>query len=72
MYGRRYSGGYIGLIVLLLGTGLALYLFMQYSPLGRGATDQGLMQALDAKKRAEAMKGNADHRNGEYEEMMGQ
>ncbi len=62
--------GYIGLLILLLGTGLALYLFMQHSPIGHGATDQGVMQALDAKARAEALKGNANHVNGEYEELM--
>lgn len=62
--------GYIGLILLLLGTGLALYLFMQYSPLGHGATDQGVMEALDTKARAQALKGMADKKNAEYEDMM--
>jgi hypothetical protein len=61
-----------GLLLLLIGTGLALYLFMMYSPLGHGATDQGVMNALDVKARAEAIKGNANHRNGEYEELMGE
>lgn len=65
--------GYIALLfVLLIGTGIALYYLMQHSPLGRGATDQGVMNVLDAKKRAEAVKGMADHREGEYEELMGQ
>ena len=66
----RQSRGYIGLlIVLIIGIGIALYFFMQTSPLGHGATDQGVMNALDAKKSAEAVKGMADHRNGEIEEM---
>lgn len=58
--------------MLLLGTGLALYLYMQRSALGHGATDQGVMKALDDKARAEAVKGMADQRNGEYEELINQ
>ncbi len=47
--------GYVGLIVLLIGTGLALYLFMQYSPLGHGASDAGLMKNLDDAKTKAAL-----------------
>lgn len=65
---RRYQGGYIGLLMLLIGTGLALYLYMEYSPLGHGATDQGVMQALDAKKTAESVQGMADKHNAELED----
>lgn len=66
--------GYIGLILLLLGTGLALYLYMQYSPLGRGATDQGVMKALDqrALDAARAVASTTNKRNDDYEQMLGQ
>ena len=66
---QRGQRGYIGLlIVLMIGVAMALYFFMQNSPLGHGATDQGVMKALDAKKTAETVQGMADHRNGEIEE----
>ncbi len=69
----KRNKGYVGMLLLLLiGIGIALYFYMQESPLGKGATDQGVMNALDAKKRAEQVKGMADHREGEYEEIMGQ
>lgn len=66
--------GYIGLVLLLLGTGLALYLYMQYSPLGRGATDQGVMKALDqrALDAARAVASTTNKRNDDYEQMLGQ
>ncbi len=65
-----YQRGYIGLLMLLLGTGLALYLYLQYSPLGHGANDSTVSQGIEAKNAAMQVQGMADERNQTYKDAM--
>ena len=62
--------GYIGLLLLLLGTGLALYLFFQYSPIGQGANDGSMSQGIEAKQAAQQVQGMTDERNQMYKDAM--
>ncbi len=64
--------GYIGLLMLLAGTGLALYLYMEYSPLGKGGNDATLSDGVEAKGAAMQVQGMADDRNAVYEREMNQ
>ena len=55
--------GYVGILVLLVITGAALYFFMMNSPLGHGANDTKLMKALDDKKTEAARRAASSTKN---------
>ncbi len=48
------SGGYVGLLVFLIGVAIMVYLYVQFSPLapspGSGTTTPEAVQAIDAAK----------------------
>ena len=63
--------GYIGLVLLVLGAGLGLWLLMYVSPL-RKAPGTNESVGENVINRANAVQGMADHRDGEIEAAMQQ
>ena len=55
--------------MIILGCAVALWFFMQNSPLKQSTSGTGETQAQEIIRNANAAKGMADHRNSEIEEM---
>ncbi len=64
--GHSVAGGYSTLVLLVIGCGLALWLFMYATPVREGVN--GKSDGQSAIDRANAVQGMADHRSGEIEE----
>lgn len=59
----------IGLFIVMLACALALWFFMHASPLTESPSGTGATLTQDAINKAKTVKGMADHRDSEIEEM---
>jgi hypothetical protein len=70
MYRNHHERGYIALIALTIGLIVALYLMIEYSPMGKGANDATLSRDIEAKVQAQAIQELANQRDEEYRRQM--
>jgi len=69
MTSRSYSGGYIGLLVLLIATSIAIYLWYQSTPKDASG-NPAIMQQIQAEGHALDIKAAQEARNKKIEQMI--